>query len=324
MDTPPPVGDLRQTPHEKTQRELIAASGAALAGETFAYRGFESPGRRAWRRFKKHHLAVFGLILILFVALTAIGADVIAPYEYQEQDLSRYREGPSAAHWLGTDSYGRDVLSRLIYGGRVSLSVGLVAVAIAQSIAIILGSIAGYYGGIPDWIIMRLVDVVMAFPWLIMVIMMVSLLGPSVFNAMIAIGVLGWTIPTRLVRGQILAIREMDYVLAARSVGVQPSRIILRHVLPGVVGPLVVSATFMVANAILTEAGLSFLGLGVQPPIASWGNMMFAGMELIILEDMPWLWVPPGVAVALSVLAINFIGDGLRDAFDPKGMLESK
>ena len=230
----------------------------------------------------------------------------------------------TSAHWLGTDSYGRDVLSRLIYGGRVSLSVGLVAVVIAQSIAIVLGSIAGYYGGMPDWIIMRLVDVVMAFPWLIMVIIMVSLLGPSVFNAMIAIGVLGWTIPTRLVRGQILAIREMDYVLAARCLGAPNRRIILNHVLPGVVGPLVVSATFMVANAILTEAGLSFLGLGVQPPIASWGNMMFAAMELIILEDMPWLWVPPGVAVALSVLAINFIGDGLRDALDPKGMLESK
>jgi peptide/nickel transport system permease protein len=316
--------NIPQTPPEKTRPELIAASKATLTGDTFVSRDVQSPGQRAWRRFKKHRLAVFGLILIVFIALTAIGADLIAPYEYQEQDLSRYRQGPTAAHWLGTDSYGRDVLSRLIYGGRVSLSVGLVAVAIAQGIAIILGSIAGYYGGIPDWIIMRLVDVVMAFPWLIMVIMMVSLLGPSVFNAMLAIGVLGWTIPTRLVRGQILAIREMDYVLAARSVGVQPGRIIFRHVLPGVVGPLVVSATFMVASAILTEAGLSFLGLGVQPPIASWGNMMFAAMELIILEQMPWLWVPPGVAVALSVLAINFIGDGLRDALDPKGMLESK
>ena len=235
-----------------------------------------------------------GSIFILILALTAICADFIAPYEYQEQDLERYREGPSSAHLLGTDSYGRDVLSRLIYGGRVSLSVGLVAVIIAQGIAVVLGSIAGYYGGASDWIVMRLVDVVMAFPWLIMVIMMVSLLGPSVFNAMLAIGILGWTIPTRLVRGQILAIREMDYILAARSVGVKARRIISRHILPGVVGPLVVSATFMVASAILMEAGLSFLGLGVQPPIASWGNMMIAAMELIILEDMPWLWVPPG------------------------------
>ena len=265
-----------------------------------------------------------GAIFILIVALAAIFADVIAPYGYQVQDLERYREAPSSLHLLGTDSYGRDVLSRLIYGGRVSLSVGIVAVIIAQGIAVVLGSIAGYYGGASDWIVMRLVDVVMAFPWLIMVIMMVSILGPSVFNAMIAIGILGWTIPTRLVRGQILAIREMDYVLAARSVGVPSRRIISRHVLPGVVGPFVVSATFMVASAILTEAALSFIGLGVQPPIASWGNMMNSAMELVILEDMPWLWVPPGVMVALSVLAINFMGDGLRDALDPKGMLGKK
>jgi peptide/nickel transport system permease protein len=292
--------------------------------DMFVRKEMESPGRRAFRRFKKHRLAVFGVFLLAIVAITAIGADVIAPYPYQEQDLSRYREGPSSVHWLGTDSYGRDVLSRLIYGGRVSLSVGVVAVVIMESIAILLGSMAGYYGGVVDWIVMRAVDVVMAFPWLIIVITMVSILGPSVFNAMIAIGVLGWTIPTRLVRGQILSIREMDYVLAARSIGVPNGRIIRGHVLPGVVGPLAVSATFAMANAILTEAGLSFLGLGVQPPMASWGNMMFSAMELIILEDMPWLWVPPGIMVALSVLAINFIGDGLRDAMDPKGMLEKK
>jgi len=316
--------DAPQTLPQQTQQEPIAASGATLTGGSLTHPKIDTPGRRTWRRFKKHRLAVAGSIFILILALTTIGADFIAPYEYQEQDLERYREGPSAAHWLGTDSYGRDVLSRLIYGGRVSLSVGLVAVLIAQGIAVVLGSIAGYYGGASDWIVMRLVDVVMAFPWLIMVIMMVSLLGPSVFNAMLAIGILGWTIPTRLVRGQILAIREMDYILAARSVGVKARRTIFRHILPGVMGPLVVSATFMVATAILMEAGLSFLGLGVQPPIASWGNMMFAAMELIILEDMPWLWVPPGVAIALSVLAINFIGDGLRDALDPKGMLGSK
>ena len=313
-----------QTLTQQTPQEPLAASGATLTGGSLTNPKIDTPGRRTWRRFKKHRLAVAGSIFILILALTAIGADFIAPYEYQAQDLERYREGPSSAHWLGTDSYGRDVLSRLIYGSRVSLSVGLVAVFIAQGIAVVLGSIAGYYGGTSDWIVMRLVDVVMAFPWLIMVIMMVSLLGPSVFNAMLAIGILGWTIPTRLVRGQILAIREMDYILAARAVGVKARRTIFRHILPGVVGPLVVSATFMVASAILMEAGLSFLGLGVQPPIASWGNMMFAATELIILEDMPWLWIPPGLMVALSVLAINFIGDGLRDAFDPKGMLGSK
>jgi peptide/nickel transport system permease protein len=316
--------DVPQTQSEKTPQEPVGASGTTLTGGTLTHPQIDTPGRRTWRRFRKHRLAMAGSIFILIVALSAIFADVIAPYGYEEQDLERYREAPSSMHVLGTDSYGRDVLSRLIYGGRVSLSVGIVAVIIAQGIAVVLGSIAGYYGGTSDWIVMRLVDVVMAFPWLIMVIMMVSILGPSVFNAMIAIGILGWTIPTRLVRGQILAIREMDYVLAARSIGVPSRRIIRLHILPGVVGPFVVNATFMVAGAILTEAALSFIGLGVQPPIASWGNMMNAAMELVILETMPWLWVPPGVMVALSVLAINFMGDGLRDALDPKGMLGKK
>jgi peptide/nickel transport system permease protein len=316
--------DIPQTQPDKTPETEAAASVVTLNGGTLSHPVVDTPGRRTWRRFRKHRLAVAGAIFILIVALAAILANVIAPYGYEVQDLESYRLPPSAAHLLGTDSYGRDVLSRLIFGGRVSLSVGIVAVIIAQGIAVVLGSIAGYYGGASDWIVMRLVDIVMAFPWLIMVIMMVSILGPSVFNAMIAIGILGWTIPTRLVRGQILAIREMDYVLAARSIGVPSRRIIARHILPGVVGPFVVSATFMVASAILTEAALSFIGLGVQPPIASWGNMMNAAMELVILENMPWLWVPPGIMVALSVLAINFMGDGLRDALDPKGMLGKK
>jgi peptide/nickel transport system permease protein len=186
-----------------------------------------------------------------------------------------------------------------------------------------LGSLAGYYGGKVDWIIMRVVDVVMTFPWLIIIIFMVSILGPSMRNTMIAIGILGWTGPTRLIRAQILSLREMDYVMAARSLGASNFRVILRHALPGVVAPLVVHATFGVATAILTEAGLSFLGLGVLPPEASWGNMIAAAQELVILERMPWLWLPPGIAITLAVLSINFIGDGLRDALDPRGMTQS-
>jgi peptide/nickel transport system permease protein len=293
-------------------------------GDGIKFRGVESPTKRALRRFSRHKLAMSGLAVIVFMAIIALTAPIISPYTYYEQDLSRYREGPSSDHLLGTDTYGRDVLTRLIWGSRISLSVGLVAVGIYESIAILLGCISGYYGGKVDWIIMRATDIVMAFPWLIIIVFMVSILGPSIFNTMLAIAAVGWTGPTRLVRGQILAIREMDYVMAARSIGVQNRRIIFRHVLPGVVAPLVVHATFGVANAILTEAGLSFLGLGVMPPIASWGNMMFAAQELVILEEMPWLWVPPGVAIMLAVLAINFIGDGLRDALDPKGMLASK
>ena len=202
----------------------------------------------------------------------------------------------------------------------MSLSVGLVSVAIYEVIAIGLGAVSGYYGGKLDWIIMRFVDVFMTFPWLLIIIFMVSILGPSLFNTMLAIGILGWPGPARLVRGQILSLREMEYVTAARSVGLRSWRIITRHVLPGLVAPMLVNATFGIASAILMEAALSFLNLGVQPPEASWGNMMSEAQELIILERMPWLWIPPGVCIMLAVLSINFIGDGLRDALDPRAM----
>jgi len=281
----------------------------------------DTPSRRAMRRFMRHKLALVGLAIIALMALMAICAPLIAPYAFEEMDFSQSNAAPNQAHIFGTDQYGRDVLSRLMYGGRVSLSVGLIAVGIYEVIAIILGSIAGFYGGMIDMIIMRLVDIFMTFPWLIIVIYMVSILGPSAFNCMLAIGILGWTGPTRLVRGQILSIREMDYVMAARSLGVPNGRIIAQHMLPGVVAPLVVHATFGVASAILTEASLSFLGLGVQPPIATWGNMMSEALQITILEQMPWLWIPPGIAIMLAVLGINFVGDGLRDALDPKGMV---
>jgi len=290
------------------------------ANDQLRFRQVESPSKRAIRRFFRHKLARFGLAVLAIMAFVAIAAPVIAPYSFRAQDLDHPRNAPSAAHLLGTDSFGRDVLSRLIYGARVSLSVGLVAVGIYEMIAIILGAISGYYGGKADWIIMRIVDIVMTFPTLMIILFLVALLGPSIFNVMIAIGIVGWTGPTRLIRGQILQIRELDYVLAARSVGVQNVRMIVQHILPGVIAPLVVHATFGVAGAILTEAGLSFLGLGILPPAASWGNMMSEAQELIILKRMPWLWAPPGVAIMLAVLSINFIGDGLRDAFDPRGM----
>lgn len=305
---------------DELQLQTAESAGKASGGFEFT-RKADSPFRQAMARFFRHRLAMFGLGMIIVVATMAIAAPLVAPYEYQAQDLAHFREGPSAAHWLGTDSFGRDVLSRLIYGGRVSLSVGLVSVGIYEVIAIILGSVSGYYGGRVDWIVMRVVDAAMTFPWLMIALFLISILGPSVFNLMIAIGLVGWTGPTRLVRGQVLSIREMDYVTAARSIGATNRRIIARHVLPGVVAPIVVNATFGVASAILTEAALSFLGLGVQPPTPSWGHMMSAAQELVILERMPWLWVPPGIAIMLAVLSINFIGDGLRDALDPKQLI---
>ena len=290
----------------------------------FAHQQIDSPWRRARRRFFRHRLAMVGLVILAIMVLVAVLAPVLAPYDYAEQNLRRFREAPSIDYWLGTDGFGRDVLSRLIWGARPSLTVGLVAVTIYEIIAITLGSIAGYYGGKVDWLIMRLVDIVMTFPSLIIIIFLVAILGPGLQNTIIAIAVLRWTEPTRLVRGQILSLREMDYVLAARSIGVQDGRIIRRHVLPGVVAPLIVHATFGVAVAILTEAALSFLNLGILPPEASWGNMMTAAQELVILEQMPWLWLPPGLAIMLAVLSINFVGDGLRDALDPRGVLAGK
>jgi peptide/nickel transport system permease protein len=294
---------------------------AHAVASSFARHQVDSPWRRARRRFFRHRLAMFGLVVLTLLILVALLAPWIAPYDYAEQNLRRFREAPSADYWLGTDSFGRDVLSRLIWGARPSLAVGLLAVAIYELVAIILGSLAGYYGGKVDWIIMRAVDIVMTFPSLIIIIFLVAILGPGLQNTILAIAVLRWTEPTRLVRAQILSIREMDYVLAARALGVSDGRIIRRHVVPGIVAPLVVHATFGVAVAILTEAALSFLNLGVLPPAASWGNMMTAAQELVILEQMPWLWLPPGLAIMLAVLSINFVGDGLRDALDPKGVL---
>ncbi|MBI3942219.1 MAG: ABC transporter permease [Chloroflexi bacterium] len=277
-----------------------------------------SPSRRVVNKFLRHRLAMFGLFLLIIMVVFAVFAPIFTTYTYSAQDLKNFRMGPSASHILGTDTFGRDVWTRLLYGGRVSLQVGIVAVGIYEFIAIILGSLSGYYGGWIDNLIMRAVDVVLTFPTLMVIIFMVAILGPSLLNVMVAIGILGWPGPTRLVRGQILSIREMDYVMAARSLGIPDRRIIFRHVLPGVFPPLIVHATFGVAVAILLEAGLSFLNLGIQPPEASWGNMLSAAQELVILEQMPWLWFPPGLAIMLAVLSINFIGDGLRDAIDPR------
>ena len=224
----------------------------------------------------------------------------------------------SRAHLLGTDDIGRDVLSRIIYGTRVSLSVGLVSVTIYVVIGTVLGSISGYFGGWVDSTIQRFTDAVMCFPSLIIIVAAVAIVGPSIYNVMIVIGLLTWPGICRLVRGQILTLREREFVEAARAIGAPPSKVIFSHLLPNTVAPITVAATFGVAAAILTEAGLSFLGLGVQPPTPSWGNMINTAQSAAVLQQMPWLWIPAGVLIALAVLSINFIGDGLRDALDPR------
>jgi peptide/nickel transport system permease protein len=281
-----------------------------------------SPGSMAWRRFRRHYLAMVGSGMLLILVLMAVFAPWLAPHPPNAIDLPNSYSHPTALHPLGADQNGRDTLSRLIYASRVSMSVGLVAVSIYLAIGTILGLISGYYGGLIDTGIMRFTDAVLSFPTFMIILAFVAAIGPSIFNVMIAIGFLGWPGTCRLVRGQVLSVKEQDFVLAAKTLGIPDRRIIFRHILPNVVSPLIVVATFGIGGAILTEASLSFLGLGVQPPTASWGNMLFEAQSLRVLENMPWLWVPPGLMIALAVLSINFVGDGLRDALDPRTLVK--
>src|SRR5438105_286259 len=270
-----------------------------------------------WQRFRRHRVAVVGALILLVLTACAVAAPVVAANDPYKVDISAYRTGPQAGHPRGTDSSGRDVLSRLLHAGRVSLSVGLVAVAIYSLIGVTLGAFSGFYGGWLDSFIMRLADIVLSFPSLILIITVVSVLGPSIYNIMLVIGLLGWPPIARIVRALFLSLREREFVLASRTVGVSNGRIIFRHLLPNALAPVIVAATFGMASAILLEAGLSFLGLGVQPPTPSWGNMLKDAQSLTVLESLPWHWIPPGTMIALAVLSINFIGDGLRDALDP-------
>lgn len=269
------------------------------------------------RRFLKHKLAVGGLVIVVLLILCAFLAPFIAPQDpYAITDV--FNGAPSAEHLLGTDRVGRDVLSRLIYGTQVSLSVGFLTVAISVVIGTVLGLVSGYFGKKVDMIIMRICDVFMSFPQLMLILVVVSIVGPNTRNITLVLGLLGWPQVTRLVRGNVLSIKESDYMKACTALGFHVPRKLFLHILPNTLAPIMVNATFGIAGNILMEAGLSFLGLGVQPPIASWGNMLTDAQSLTILTSQPWLWVPPGVMIMISVLSVNFVGDGLRDAIDPK------
>jgi peptide/nickel transport system permease protein len=298
------------------QEQRQAPSAPGRLGEAIEARAPRA-GSEIWRRFRRHRLAMAGATILLVLVIGAVFAPLIARHGPFSVDLQAYRLGPSRDHWLGTDSAGRDVFSRLLHAGRVSLSVGVVAVAIYTLIGAALGALAGYYGGWVDSTVMRLADVFLSFPTLIIIITLASVLGPSIQNVMLAIGLLGWPPIARLLRGELLSLREREFIFGARTVGCGPLRLIFRHLLPNAMAPIIVAATFGIAYAILIEAGLSFLGLGVRPPTPSWGNMLTDAQSPTVLEDMPWLWLPPGLMIALAVLSINFIGDGLRDALDP-------
>jgi peptide/nickel transport system permease protein len=257
-----------------------------------------------------------GAIMTLIVVIMALFAPIIAPYDPSMQDSSRRLEGPSSDHWLGLDDLGRDVLSRVIFGARVSLRVGFSVVVISSIIGIMLGAIAGYFGGWLDTIIMRLSDILLAFPGILLAIALVAVLGPSLNNVILALSVIGWVSYARLVRGQVLKVREMEFVTAAQALGARAPRVIGLHVLPNVINPVIVMATLGLAGAILAEASLSFLGLGVQPPTPSWGAMLTTGRRYIGIANH--LAIFPGIAIMIAVMGLNFLGDGLIDALDPK------
>lgn len=272
--------------------------------------------QKAWQSFFKNRLAVVGLVLLSVLILIALFASLISPYDPIKLDLEALTQAPSWKHWFGTDNLGRDVLSRVMYGARVSLSAGVVAVSIAVVVGVALGLLAGFFRGAVDELIMRVVDAMLAFPFLVLAITLAAVLGPSLENAMLAIAVVSIPGFARLTRAQMLSERERDYVLAAESLGSSDARIVFRHLLPNIAGAVVIQATLSIAGAILAESSLSFLGLGVQPPTPSWGEMLNTARGY--LRDAPWTAIAPGSLIFLSVLAFNLVGDGLRDALDPR------
>lgn len=272
--------------------------------------------RMVWRRFRKHKLAMAGLCILLVLYAVALGAPFIATHPYYEINPPNRLAAPSADHWLGTDDIGRDVFSRLVWGSRISLSVGFVAAGVAVLIGTTIGAIAGYYGGWLDNALMRITEIVMAFPTFFLLLTIVSIVSRSIFNIMLVIGLTSWPALARMVRGQILSLREQEFTEAARALGAGDARIIFRHILPNALAPIIVSATLRIGGAILAESGLSFLGLGVPEPYPSWGSVLNAGRSY--LRMAPWITTLAGVFIFITVLAFNYLGDGLRDALDPR------
>jgi peptide/nickel transport system permease protein len=268
------------------------------------------------KRLLKNFAFTSGLVLTVALVVAALAAPLLAPYDPNSQDTARRLEAPTHEHLLGLDDLGRDVLSRIVFGARVSLRVGFSVVILASLLGVSLGAIAGYFGGAADVIIMRLCDILLAFPGILLAIALVAVLGPSLNNVVLALATIGWVGYARLVRGQVLKVREMEYVTAAKALGAKSPRVIVLHVLPNVINPVIVMATLGLAGAILSEAALSFLGLGVQPPTPSWGAMLTAGRNYLGLANH--LAIFPGAAIMLAVMGLNFLGDGLIDALDPK------
>jgi peptide/nickel transport system permease protein len=284
-------------------------------------------GQMVWRSFRRHKPAMLGSVIILLFALSAIFAPYLTPFDPEKTDLDHMLEAPSAKHILGTDDLGRDLLTRILYGGRVSLSIGVMAMSLAVVIGAVVGGLAGFYGGWVDNVLMRFVDMMLSFPGLFILIILSLALRDipierlrgtafaSVFSIVLVIAVLSWMQVARLVRAAFLTLKEQEFIIAAQSVGASNPRIMTRHLLPNAMSPIIVAATFRVATSIITEAGLSYLGFGVQPPTPTWGNMLKNAQT--VMTRAPWMAIFPGLMIFIAVIAINFIGDGLRDALDP-------
>jgi len=274
------------------------------------------PWRRAWRKLARNRIAMLGLATVLFFVAVAVFAPWIAPHDPLAAGWSTIRKAPSAVHWFGTDDLGRDVLSRVVWGTRASLMAGVVSVAISLLLGVVIGMVAGFFGGMVDALISRITDAFLACPFLILAIALAAFLGPSLTNAMIAIGVSAAPIFVRLTRAQVINVKVEDYIEAARAVGCAPLRIAVSHMLPNITAPVIVQSTLAIAAAVIAEASLSFLGLGQQPPAPSWGSMLNTAKNF--MDSAPWMAIWPGLAIFMLVLAFNLLGDGLRDALDPR------
>ncbi len=296
-----------------TPSPLEAASPPDVSADARADRG-SSLWHDAWLRLRKNKLAVFGLGTLIVVTIACVVGPWLSPYTYDEQVLENTFSPPTYSHWLGTDQLGRDLLVRLLYGGRVSLGVGLCATIVALTIGVTYGAVAGFFGGKRDAFMMRAVDIMYSLPFAIFVIMLMVFFGRNIVLLFVAIGAVEWLTMARIVRGQVMAIKRMEFIEAARSLGFSRRRIIFRHILPNILGPIIVYTTLTIPSVMLLEAFLSFLGLGVQPPMSSWGGLIKEGAEK--MEEYPWLLIFPGTLFSLTLLSLNFLGDGLRDALD--------
>jgi len=271
----------------------------------------------AWLRLKKNRAAVAGGVVLITMVILALLTPLIAPYSYEAQNLDLGASPPSAAHWLGTDIFGRDLLTQILYGGRISLAVGFIATAVALVIGVTWGAVAGYVGGRVDAAMMRFVDILYALPFMIFIILLMAVFGRNILLLFLAIGAVEWLTMARIMRTQVQALRQQEFVEAAISLGLSPSAIIFKHIIPNAIGPIIVYTTLTIPSVMLLEAFLSFLGLGIQPPQTSWGLLISYGAET--MEEYPWLLIFPGLALTFTLFSLNFLGDGLRDALDVRG-----